>query len=108
MIIRRFELRADESQPNADLTKDIGNSNSNIVYNPVYRAKLRRTIITFFSENDLENICFDMSIDYGNVKGDTKDAKIRELMLQCEREGRLIEFIEFCKQERKNVDWGNI
>ena len=67
------------------------------------RGKLRRSIIAYFSENDIRNICFDLNIDYEKIPGDSKDAKVRELLSLCEREGILEGFISACCQERPTI-----
>ncbi len=64
------------------------------------RAKLRQKIVTGFDLNELRTICFDLAIDYDNLTGDTKEAKVVSLLLYCERIGKLPELIEHCHNLR--------
>lgn len=62
-------------------------------------------MIRHFSEEDLRTLCFELDVDYENLSGDTKLGKARELILEMERQGRLSELIERCRQVRPNLVW---
>lgn len=51
-------------------------------------TELRDFIDRYFDDNELRDLCFDLGIDYQNLSGDNKSAKIRELIMHCERYGR--------------------
>lgn len=67
--------------------------------------QLRKQLGKYFSEGELETLCFDLRIDYENLPGRTKADKARELIETMERNGRLSELVHLCKQQRPNVQW---
>jgi len=67
--------------------------------------RLREAIETFLNDSELSTLCFDMNIDYENLPGEGKQAKVRELIAYCERSGRIQELLENCKGLRPNVQW---
>lgn len=52
------------------------------------RAIVRRLLDKRLSEDELYTLLFDLGIDHQNLPGDTKSAKIRELILLVERQDR--------------------
>jgi len=70
-----------------------------------YRAIVREQIDSVFGIEDLRTICFDLSIDFDNLRGEAKVDKIRELIIFVERSGRLRELIEICRRMRPNAVW---
>ena len=71
-----------------------------------YRAKLRENLVDYFSDSELNDLCFDMDIDYESLPGQGKSAKARELIAYCERRGRLPELVTRLYRLRSNVAWG--
>jgi hypothetical protein len=49
-----------------------------------------------FSANEIQMLCGDLDIDYDNLMGDTRIAKIRELVSRCQRAGRSAELLQAC------------
>lgn len=116
--LKQFSIKSVEIQKGLQNEPDDGNPKKNEsgnvfptatiqndINNPIFRGKLRRTIIACFSENDLQNICFDLNIDYENIPGDGKEAKVREILVYCERNGLLDIFVHTCSTERPNIDF---
>jgi hypothetical protein len=68
-------------------------------------VKFRQALIVSFSNEDLDSIMFDMGIDPDNVKGQSKDAKARELISYCDRRSKLRDLAEQCYRERPSIDW---
>lgn len=58
-----------------------------------------------FSDEDLRTLCFEMSIDYENLPGRTKKGRIRELITEIQRQGRVDELIERLRAARPHIDW---
>ena len=69
------------------------------------RKRLRENIGAFLNDSELSTLCFDMNIDYENLPGEGKEAKVRELITYCERSGRIQELTENCRELRPNVQW---
>jgi hypothetical protein len=66
---------------------------------------LRKQLATTLNDDELETLCFDLGVDYENLKGDSKEAKARELVLHCDRAGKLSELNGLCQAMRPNVVW---
>jgi hypothetical protein len=71
----------------------------------VDRVKLRQILIDYFNEDELRDLCFDLSIDYENLPGANKVGKARELIAFVERHGRFQELVEHTQYLRPNITW---
>jgi hypothetical protein len=58
-----------------------------------------------FNEGELRGLCADLGIDYDDLPGPAKADKARELVLYCERHGRLDDLKKRCRGLRPNVPW---
>lgn len=70
------------------------------------KTALRKLILKHFSLDELQTLCFDLNIDYGNFEGKSKDGVVRELILYCERFARipdLLDAIESGRPKLKNT-----
>ena len=65
-------------------------------------GSLRAVLAEAFTDDDLRDLCFDMSIDYESLPGDNKSAKARELVLYCQKRGRLEELAGHVRRLRPN------
>lgn len=70
---------------------------------PQTRATLRHALTIAFSLEELVTLCFDMGIPYEDLGGDGKEAKVRQLILYCERHDLLVHLIEFVRQTRQDL-----
>jgi hypothetical protein len=70
-----------------------------------YLTRLRENLTNYFSEGELQTICFDLGEDYDNLPGDGKSAKAREMVAYFNRRGRLEELIALCEKQRPNARW---
>lgn len=75
------------------------------VSSEVTLPQLRQLMTKVFNENELQDICFDLNIDYQLLTGDEKGSKIRELILYTQRNGRLSELLTLCTQLRPRETW---
>lgn len=57
-------------------------------------VQLRQTLSSRLNSDELRTLCFDMGIDYETLAGSNKPALVRELLLYCERRGKLAELVE--------------
>ena len=64
---------------------------------------LRNTLVTYFSDSELRDVCFDLGIDYENLGGDAKAGKARELVVYCQRRNRLAELEDACRRLRPHA-----
>jgi hypothetical protein len=66
---------------------------------------LRRNMQKALDDEELADLCFDMHIGYEDLKGTNRSAKIRELILLCERSGRIGDLLAHCRLMRPNLEW---
>jgi hypothetical protein len=69
------------------------------------RRALRDKLARHFDMSELATLCFEIDIDFDNMPGRNKDARIRELILFCERSGKLSELVNRCRELRSHVEW---
>jgi formylglycine-generating enzyme required for sulfatase activity len=53
------------------------------------RNSLLQFLVRHYSMDALKTLCFNLFVDFDNLSGDTKNAKVRELILYLERTDRL-------------------
>ena len=68
-------------------------------------TELRQILTTYFNENELRDLCFDLDVDYDGLPGEEKGGKARELIAYLERRGRVSDLMETVKSLRPNVSW---
>jgi len=66
--------------------------------------KLAIIISTYFDDNEIQDICFQLDVDYEDLAGQTKSAKARNLVQYMERRDRLDELIIKVRQLRPNIE----
>lgn len=69
------------------------------------RAKLRKKMGLYLSDNDLRDLSFDLSIDYETLSADNKASRAREIIVYCERYGMIDKLIQKCRELRSNIEW---
>lgn len=73
-----------------------------------WHVELRKILETYFDEDELETLCFDLRVDYESLAGDTKTHKVVDLVRTFARTGRIEELIDYCSRMRPNVPWGEL
>lgn len=89
-------------------TNKIKTQNTDSRFEIKERGLLRQVLMDCFSKSDLQNICFDLKVDYENLSGDSKSDKARELIIHLERRGRLAELIKLGRQHCPQAPWTDI
>lgn len=90
----------------AALWRYLGNSaNQDYValHLPSEAQKLAQMLNDFFTLEDLRGVCFELNTDWDNLRGDTKDARARELVAYCVRLRRLDELKKLMRTLRPNL-----
>ena len=64
-----------------------------------------KLIATYFSNDEIRNICHELGIVYENLPGRRRIDKARELVEHCTRTERLPELIAYCKKNRPKAPW---
>ena len=68
-------------------------------------SQLRQLLSVYFNESEIRTLTFDLGLDYEMLAGPTKGDKVRELVMQLWRSGRLPELVELGRELRPNVAW---
>jgi hypothetical protein len=63
-------------------------------------SRLRDLINEHFNEDELRNLVMDLPVEYDNLGGMNKVAKIRELVLNSKRHGYFSDLVKLCKEKR--------
>ncbi|MCB8942898.1 MAG: leucine-rich repeat domain-containing protein [Ardenticatenaceae bacterium] len=68
-------------------------------------SSLRQTLLQAFSDDELNDLCFELGLDFTDLPGDTRIDKVRELILWFERRGQLEKLIEYARVQRPHLNW---
>ena len=71
-------------------------------------ANLRDLLNEHFNDAELRQLCFDLTIEYENLPGDTRLAKAQVLVQHCLRHNRLSELADRCRELRPTVAWPDV
>jgi hypothetical protein len=63
-------------------------------------ASLHRAITSHFDREELRTLCFELRVDYDNLRGEGKAAKARELVSYLQRQGQLDKLVAYLRQAR--------
>jgi non-canonical purine NTP pyrophosphatase (RdgB/HAM1 family) len=69
------------------------------------RIRLRELMVRYFNKAELEALCFDLGIDKDNLPNATKPELAQEIILYCERHGKLDRLLEICRKQRPHAEW---
>ena len=67
--------------------------------------EFRQLITDKFDVEEIRTICFDLGINYDNLRGEGKEAKVRELVTLARRSDRTSELVEILAEHRDRVLW---
>ncbi|MCA9919197.1 MAG: hypothetical protein KC445_14655 [Anaerolineales bacterium] len=70
-----------------------------------WAATLRDLVNRSFDTNEMHELAFDFNLDYDDIPGRGKSAKIVELLQILARQQRIPEFIERCQALRPRENW---
>lgn len=82
-----------------------------MIDNPDYlnwHIRLRRVLVEYFDEDELETLCFDLRVDFEDLEGENKTQRTVSLILYLARANRIDELIELCSELRPNVPWSEL
>lgn len=68
-------------------------------------ASLGRQISANFNEEELREFCFEIDVDYEDLRGGSKSSKARELADYCRRMGTVPLLWEKLHEYRSHVQW---
>lgn len=70
-----------------------------------WAAELRDLVNRSFDTNEMHELAFDFNLDFDDIPGRGKSAKIVELLQMLARQQRVPEFIERCQELRPRENW---
>jgi hypothetical protein len=76
---------------------------SNKFANLTSRAALRELIAAHFSLSELQDLCYDLEIDWEDLPGPEKSAKVRGLLAYVVRHGRITDLCNAVLRLRPNL-----
>ena len=65
-----------------------------------YLTQIHKLLEQYFDLEEIRTLCFDLNVDFDDVRGEGKSARIRELLLDLGRNGRLPQLIALVQKER--------
>jgi Effector-associated domain 7 len=71
-------------------------------------AKLRQLLNEHFNDSELQDLCFDIGIDYESLPGPGKSDKARGLVAHARRHGQTTKLLIKCRESRPDVDWHQV
>lgn len=69
--------------------------------------KFRELITIHFDIEELRTLCFDLDIDFDNLRGEGKEAKVRELVAMVRRTNRISDCVILLSELRPHVSWSH-
>ena len=66
-------------------------------------AAVRQALVNYFDLEELRTLCFDLGVDFDELKGSGKVAKARELVQHWQRHGNLDQLVDAIHQQRGTV-----
>lgn len=70
-----------------------------------YLSGLLARMSPAFTQDELKTLCFELGVDFDNLAAETKDGRMRELILQFARGGRLPALLAELRAERPDEMW---
>jgi len=71
-------------------------------------AQLLKNLAEHFDLEELRALCFDLRLDYDELRGEQKSAKARDPITVMLRQNRRAELADRVQVLRPNVDWPNV
>lgn len=72
---------------------------------PTFSANFRKGLVESFNIAELKLLCADLSIDFENIAGESKEAKAQELIDFLKHRGQLEELLQHCRAIRPGYPW---
>lgn len=67
--------------------------------------QLYRKMEPIFNESEIQELCFELDIDYEDLNGRNRLDKLRELITYMQRRNRLSDLVELCQAKRPRLNW---
>lgn len=71
-------------------------------------AALRDQIVTYFNEDEVRALAFDLGLEYESLSGTSKVGKSGSLIQQAARNSKIVDLIEACRTQRPDANWNDV
>ena len=85
-----------DTQPTNESSTESASSSSRL-------TRLREILVRRFSVDELRTLCFDLGLEYGELPGEGKEGKVRELVAFLGRRDRIPELEEKARRLRPDA-----
>ncbi|MCL4264050.1 MAG: hypothetical protein KJ069_12575 [Anaerolineae bacterium] len=72
------------------------------------QVQLFDQMLAVFSEEDLIELCFRLHIEYADLNGKNRRAKMISLIETCQYTGQIAELVKLCQEQRPFVNWPTV
>jgi hypothetical protein len=73
-----------------------------------FMMELRSKLWDCYDAQELQTLCFDLGIDYDDLRGGAKQTKINSLINTLARNGRLPELVAYARRDRTHLIWPDV
>ncbi|MCB9444898.1 MAG: SUMF1/EgtB/PvdO family nonheme iron enzyme, partial [Ardenticatenaceae bacterium] len=71
-------------------------------------VQIRDLITDTFDKEEIRSLCFELGIEYDDLRGETLSTRIESLIARMNREGRLDDLLNFCAYKRPKIEWPDL
>ena len=73
-----------------------------------YARALHKMLEQHFDLEEVRTLCFELEVDYDNLRGEGKSSRNRELIMLLARQGRLPALVALARKERPSIIWPSV
>ena len=73
-----------------------------------YLRQLHTQLLAHFDREEIDQVCFYMGLVYDDLRGETRPAKVYNLLLLLARQSRLSQFLAIVREERPLIEWPDV
>ena len=85
--------------------KELATNQKTTAAAPAPLLDFREQLYQSFNIEELQDICFEIGLEFEDLPGDTKKSKVRELVLMAERQAFMARLVKTCQRLRPNIAW---
>lgn len=72
---------------------------------PLSPQKLLDILLEYFNLEELKRLCFDLEVEYDDLRGESRASKAQELIEYMNRRNRLEELTDEMRRQRSGIEW---
>src|SRR6266498_4005793 len=71
------------------------------------RTEIVKVLKGAFNIEGLRDLCFQLDVEYDDLRGEARVSKVRELVIHCEQNGRTADLVGKIKELRPSISFGH-